>query len=60
MDYLFLSYQVDKNFSVNEREIKVLLKFSALEKSYLRDRSTSIDDDARLELDISYDINMLY
>jgi hypothetical protein len=50
---------VDKNFSVNEREIKVLLKFSALEKSYLRDRSTSIDDDARLELDISYDINML-
>ena len=59
MDYLFLSYQVDRNFSLNEREIKVLLKFSALEKSYLRERSNGIEDDARLELDISYDINML-
>jgi hypothetical protein len=59
MDYLFLTYKIDKHYSINEREVQMMIKFNTLERSYLREKSVSLDDDARLELDLCYDINAL-
>jgi hypothetical protein len=59
MDYLFLTYAIDRHFTINEREIQLLIKFAALEKTYLREKSLSTEDDARLELDLTYDLGAL-
>jgi len=60
MDYLFLTYKSDRYFHINEREVQILMHFHALEKSYQREKSISLDDDARLELDLCYDIFALH
>lgn len=56
MDYVYLTYKTDRLFYINYRELQILLTFSALEKTYLKEKSLSIEDDARLELDLCYDI----
>lgn len=60
MDYLFLTYRVDRHFHVNEREVMILRDYHALEKTYQREKSNSLDDDARLELDLCYDLKSLH
>ena len=59
MDYLFLTFSIEKHFVINERELQVMMKFSALERSYHRDKSLSLDDDARFELDLCYNVELL-
>lgn len=60
MDYLFLTYKVERFFHINEREIQILVAFNSLEKTYIREKSLNIDDDARLELDLCYDLDALH
>ena len=56
MDYVYLTYKIDKYFHINEREIQILFNFNILEKTFLKEKSLSIEDDVRLELDLSYDL----
>ena len=37
-----------------------MVAFNGLEKTYVREKSLNIDDDARLELDLCYDLDALH
>ena len=58
-DYLFLTYKSDTNFSSNERELRLLMNLSELEKSFNTLKGNSIPEIRALELDITFDQNKL-
>ena len=59
MDYVYVTYKVDKYFHINERELQLLMNYYNLERTYQKEKSLSVDDDIRLELDLCYDLKQL-